>query len=605
MTVVDDYPLATDPLPSEIDTLIIGSGFGGSVVAHRLAVAAHRGVGFAEGRERAARVHMVERGRHYAMGSFARQPHEMRENTWDPDVGRIGLFNIWSFDQLDAIFASGLGGGSLIYANVLLRPDQDELKVPHDVGEDGCWPVKWVDLDFDRIESELAVERYPSADSTDTAYQLPKATAMGRVAATLGAEVKQPPLAVRFSPRPNDVPEEAVVIDERAVLAPLLAGLDKDTADKVSLDLPRSDRPRTTCRQCAECDIGCNYGSKNTLDHTYLRVAGTLGIGIHVMTEVRRIERTEGGYLVTYVTHRVGSAGTTGAKRRPPSTTVKARSVVLAAGALGSTFLLLDNREHLTGLSPALGTRISGNGDALAFVTKTDEPVDPTRGPVITTSMRRRGDHHYLQDGGFPGLLTWLTQANPLSLAEQALSFVYLSLRRSRTVGSSVDQSLSLEASRLLGSNLNYRHTLPLLVMGHDRRLGRATVSDGVMALDWTFSRNDAYFTEIVDHFDDVVAVMGGALSLNPLFERRKRSITAHPLGGCPMGSDPAEGDERSIGVVDGHGEVYGYPAMFVVDGAVMPGPVGPNPSLTIAAHADHFAKTIVAGFLERLGADE
>jgi cholesterol oxidase len=583
-------------LPAKVDVLIIGSGFGGSVVAHRLAVAAHETLTFEDGKTRAAKVHLVERGREYPLGSFPRLPHDLKENFWDPSNGKLGMFNLWSFDQLDAVFASGLGGGSLIYANVLLKPGEDELRIPCSDGENQRWPVPFQALEphLDRVLRELAAERYPypEDDCPSGPHALAKAGALRKAAKRLGDDCVHPHLAVRFRADDNgSTPTEGHVIDESSVLAPLLEDLSKDTKTEVSgrLAAGGSDPRRVTCRQCAECDIGCNFGSKNTLDHTYLRVARELGVGVHPLHEVRDIEAVgDGGFHVTYVTHDPAAPA---ASRNRAAVTVTAKMVVVAAGALGSTYLLLKNKQLLPALSGELGTKISGNGDFLGFVTRTDDVVDPNRGPVITTSVRRAG--HYLQDGGYPGLLNWLAQTRPTTALEQTLSFARLSLRRNRTRNGAVDHDLSEEAGRIVGSNLAYRHALPLLVMGHDREEGKATLNGSYLDVDWKFDRTGPYFAEIVEHMDDIAGELGGSLSLNPLFERRKRSITAHPLGGCPMGAGPESG------VVDSTGRAYGYADLFVVDGSVMPGPIGPNPSLTIAAHASLFAEAICARFLE------
>ncbi len=134
------------------DAVVIGSGFGGSVVAQRLVEA---------GKD----VLVLERGQPYAPGSFARTPYEMRTNFWAPDAGLYGMFDLWAFDHLDVVLASGLGGGSLIYANVMLRKDERTF-VREAPGVDGYeyWPVTREDLDphYDRVERLFETpEPYP------------------------------------------------------------------------------------------------------------------------------------------------------------------------------------------------------------------------------------------------------------------------------------------------------------------------------------------------------------------------------------------------------------------------------------------------------------
>ena len=128
------------------DAIVVGSGFGGSVVAERLA---------SGGRH----VCVLERGKPYPPGSFPRKPREMRTNLWDPSAGLHGLYHLWSFRGLEAIAASGLGGGSLIYANVLIRKDERWFVHDQPVGDSGVehWPIDRADLEphYDRVERML------------------------------------------------------------------------------------------------------------------------------------------------------------------------------------------------------------------------------------------------------------------------------------------------------------------------------------------------------------------------------------------------------------------------------------------------------------------
>jgi len=135
--------------PEHFDAIVIGSGFGGSVMAYRLAAAGKR-------------VCLFERGKAYPPGSFPRSPHDMKANFWDPSAGLQGLFNVWSFKRLGAVVSSGLGGGSLIYANVFLRKD-DKWFVKENVPGDGyeSWPLTRADLDphYDAVEKVIGVQR--------------------------------------------------------------------------------------------------------------------------------------------------------------------------------------------------------------------------------------------------------------------------------------------------------------------------------------------------------------------------------------------------------------------------------------------------------------
>src|SRR5262245_48457184 len=189
---------------------------------------------------------LLERGKAYPPGSFPRSPWEIARNFWDPSEGMHGLWDVWSFRGLGGIVSSGLGGGSLVYSNVVLRKDrstfvQEELE---------HWPVSYDDLEphYEQHEQMLAATPYPfDRPPYDRTY---KTRAMQHASGQLGLEWLLPPLALSFA-GPDSAPGEPIPADP-----PNLHG-----------------RTRLTCRLCGECNIGCNYGSKNTLDFNYLPLA--------------------------------------------------------------------------------------------------------------------------------------------------------------------------------------------------------------------------------------------------------------------------------------------------------------------------------------------
>ena len=540
------------------DAVVVGSGFGGSVTAFRLA-------------EGGMRVCLLERGKAYPPGSFARTPYDMARNFWDPSEGRHGMFDLWTFNGLEALISSGLGGGSLIYANVLLRKDPEWFVTEE--GED--WPVTREDLDphYDRVEKILAPTPYPfhAQPYADT----PKTQATREAADALGLDWKLPPLAVTFAngsapPRPGDL----IVEDEN------LHGL-----------------PRFTCRLCGECDIGCNFGSKNTLDFNYLTLFARLGGEIRTRSEVKSFAKTDGGFEVRYVTHapeREGHETDTGSL---PQTTLRADRLVLSAGALGTPFLLLKNVDNLPGLQrQALGTRFCGNGDLLAFLAKgvrTDggrrRALDPSIGPVITSAIRydgRRGRGFYIEEGGYPHFASWLVEVTEVhSRPVRAVKFLYRRVRNLLTA--QPISNVSAEVSELLGDCVKSSGSLPLLGMGRDVPDGNMRLRDGYLEVDWTTKTSREYFDSVKAAMQDLAGVLGARFTDSPLWYFR-RVITVHPLGGAPMGRGP------ETGVVDSYGQVFGVPGLSIADGSVMPGPVGPNPSLTIAALADRFSDHIL-----------
>jgi cholesterol oxidase len=548
------------------DAVVVGSGFGASVAACRLAQA---------GRE----VLVLERGRSYPPGSFPRSPRLLAQNLWDPGNRLYGMFDVWSFRGIEALVSSGLGGGSLIYANVLIRKDPAWFvdDIPGQPAQP--WPVTYRDLEphYEAAETMLGAQRYPFdvAPYSSTA----KTEAMRYAASQLGLDWQLPNLAVTFAnPGRPPVPSEPI-----AEAHPNLHG-----------------RSRHTCRLCGECDIGCNDGAKNTLDYNYLSRAVDAGAVIRTLSQVHDIEPGEGGFLVTYIRRDPeGAPGAVGERH-----TVFAERLIVGAGTFGSTHLLLRNRSAFPHLSQTLGSRFSGNGDLLTFLlhsrrqvegTPVPRPLNPEFGPVITSAIRMpdtldgKGDvgrGFYIEDGGNPQFLDWVAQTTGAPLVAARLAR-FLGRRAWAHVTGRPRSGISGDVASLMGGGVTSATMLPVLCMGRDLPDGTMRLRRGDLDLDWTTASSATFFARVEDTLARISEVLGASLANTPLW-LFKRVITVHPLGGVPMGASPARG------VVNGWGEAFAYPGLHVVDGSVMPGPVGPNPSLTIAAFAERVATHIV-----------
>jgi cholesterol oxidase len=567
----------------DFDVVVVGSGFGAAVIAYRLA-------------KEGQRVCVLERGRRYPPGSFPRDPRGMAANLWDPAAGLHGLFDVWAFKGIESVVSSGLGGGSLIYANVLIRKPERWFVDEALPGRKGYerWPINrdLLEPHYDAVEKMLDAQPYPF----DLAPydQTPKTIAMRDAAKMLGLEWDLPKLAVSFrSPGQHPIPG-VPLHEERPNL---------------------HDLPRQTCRLCGECDAGCNYGAKNTLDYTYLSRAKDHKAEIRTLSEVRSLEPVDGpgggtsGYRVTYVTHQPNDDQIPAPLSQLRTTTVKARRVVLGAGTFGTTYLLLRNRSALPRLSTALGTRFSGNGDLLTAIVKARQWVggqqvprhlDPSIGPVITSAIPVADSHDgtgasgrgfYVEDGGNPAFLDWVAEsAGALSLAGRTAAFlarpVVAHLRGDPR------SHISSDISKLLGGGQVSASAMPVLAMGRDIPDGVMRLRNGDLEVSWNTQSSKAYFDRVQQTLERIALALEGEL-VNPLLHLFKRVITVHPIGGAPMARSDREG------VINSDGEVFHYPGLYVVDGAAMPGPVGPNPSLTIAAFADHVADAIVSAAKE------
>ncbi len=575
------------------DAVVVGSGFGGSVMAYRLI-------------EAGLRVCLLERGKAYPPGHFPRNPAAMSRNTWDPEAGKQGLYDVWSFRGVDSVVSSGLGGGSLIYSNVLLRKDEHwfvrEQPTP---GVYEHWPVTRADLEphYDAVERMLPASPYPVQHAP---YRhTPKTMALREAAPASGGSWLLPPLGISFANR-GEKPVPGVPLEN----APNMF-----------------NAPRYTCRLCGECNIGCNYGSKNSLDLHYLSAAERAGLEIRTRCEVRGLNPLgasssgSSGYRITYVKHPAEFEGRPYRRAELQTHTVTASRVILAAGTFGSTYLLLRMKrdvEAFARLSPMLGQRFSGNGDMLSLVLRSrhrgDRRVprimDPTLGPVITGAIRmpdsvdalaqndidlpgeaansnRGGRGFYIQDAGFPAFVAWMVESAPtLGTAGRMATFMrrYLAGHLGRTR----DSNLSAEIAEFIGDASLTDTSLPLLCMGRDTPSGTMRIDDADnLSVDWHMRESTEYVERVREVCRRIAEALGGTYADNPLM-RLRRLVTVHPLGGCPMGRDIDEG------LVDGDGQVFGYPGLYVADGSVMPGPVGPNPALTIAALSNRFADRVI-----------
>ncbi|MBL8230560.1 MAG: GMC family oxidoreductase [Bryobacterales bacterium] len=530
---------------------MIGSGYGGAITAARLANTDINPK---------PSVCILERGKEWPVGSFPNSAESYAANLRAPG-NPLGLYEMLNFDQISVLKGSGLGGTSLVNANVAIRPDKEVFEL-------GGWPksLTLAELSpyYALAEKTLNVTPHPRAGS------LAKVQALERRAVEIGTHAEHLPLAVNFTtgPNPQGVHQEA-------------------------------------CTDCGDCVSGCNVSAKNTLYMNYLPLARQGGAEIFTQVKVESIEKTANGWLVH------GRWQETNSKSK--KFTIAAGNVILAAGSINSTEILLRSAAlNKLSVSPALGTRFGGNGDffglsyngdhranTLGFGTPPVLPPQPDRpGPSIVALVRHNSgatvlNRFAIEDLSFP------------SAAVRAAQIVFpLAPREDTDSGDETAERRRIDRDVLGRDPLNgaLNHTMLYLCMGFDDARGTFEFErpfferDGRIRIRWDGVGEQQVFARINAEIRRHARAQGGSFVENPLwsFPGLRRLITAHPLGGCPMS------DDFTAGATDSYGRVYQkdgtvHTGLFVADGALLPSALGVNPFLTISAVAERIAAKIIA----------
>jgi cholesterol oxidase len=515
----------------EFDQLVIGSGFGGSVAAMRLAQK-----GYAVG--------LVESGRRWHADEFPRRNWNLRKFLWLPS---LGLYGIWRLRLLNGIFilaGSGVGGGSLNYGNTLYVPPDVFFERPS-VRRLGGKPEL---LPYYQLAGRMlgAVE-----NPVETAQDV----LMKETAAEIGREgtYRRTPVGVYFGQEGVPAPD------------PYFEGEGPD---------------RIGCELCGECMTGCRKDAKNSLDKNYLYFAEKFGARIFAENRVVDIEPLSPDGSEGYV---VRTKKTTGLLRGRRGLTFKTKGLVLAAGALGTNTLLLDmkRKARLPRLSPHLGRYARTNSETLLGVRSFAPDADFTRGVAISSSVHPEPETHLepvrfgkghdamcvlvaaLTDGEkrIPRFLRWIGNE---------LRHPFRHLRMRRPAGWARETVILLVMQTLD----NYFHLarrrpwfFPFVeVLGSEHRHEQRHPK-------WLPAGND---------FGRRLARRIGGVASNVVTEVTANiPITAHILGGCSFGPTPEEG------VIDEQNRVNGYANMIVCDGSQISENLGVNPALSITAFAE------------------
>ena len=539
--------MTSKALGEQYDAVIIGSGFGGSVSALRLAQAKKR-------------VAVLERGGRWNAGEFPRDPKDGDRVfwRWPNRPSSRGLYDLRFFSSLGAIVASGVGGGSLVYANINIRPDAD-------VFEDPRWPkaIRRSTLDpyFDRVAAMLGLAPAPPSLS------LKKRDAFHKAASALGRDVFDPDQAVTWdSTREGALPG------------------------------------RASCQLCSQCEFGCQHGAKNTCDLTYLAKAEALGArvfpGIHVsVIEPLAGVGGSGGYRVRYRDVETGAEGS-----------VVGAKVIVSAGTLGTNEILLRSRDEsktLPNLSSMLGRGYSANGDMLGNIENSAADLEPWRGPDVTSVMRfgNKNSGGNGNSGGpyftvaAPGFTRGVT-AVLASLGQPRLGmFRYVAPAMRPFLGDILpwmfERGMMSKPLWIHERNAGDPSRMTnLFAIGRDNANGRFRLRGGKLDLTWDFANeNRALVTSMIAAMTDIARAYGGTFAPIALWGAFERILTVHSLGGCRMAESPEHG------VVSPDGEVFGYPSLFVADGSVIPTSIGFHPAMTIAAVSERIADNVAASF--------
>ncbi len=533
------------------EVVVVGSGYGGGISASRLSRAGKQ-------------VCLLERGKEFQPGEYPdTEPEALQEMQSDFPHGHVGsrsgLYDFRVNKDINVFLGCGLGGTSLVNANVVLRAEPRVLDDPR-------WPQEIRD-DLNTLVEDGYRHAIEMLRPTPLPQQinLAKLTALETSARALNEKFYRPPISVTF-----EEPECGV--------------------NHVGTE-------QHACTLCGDCVTGCNYHAKNTTLMNYLPDARNHGAEIYTQVSVRRLERQDDRWIVHYQLVDAGRE-----KFDAPEMFVTADIVVLAAGTLGSTEILLRSKAAGLSLSDKLGHGFTGNGDVLAFGYNNDqeingvgfgqqspqgrEPVGPTITGIIDARAKTDLDSGMvIEEGAVPGALG---AALPVGLAAC-----------SAAMGVDTDSGLVdfvNEKRRELDSLVRgpytgaTRNTQTYLIMTHDDGGGRMYLEDDRLRIDWPGVGSQPIFAEADQKLEEATRPLGGTHLKSPIWSKplKKDLITVHPLGGCAM----ATGAEA--GVVNHKGQVFSanagtevYEGLYVSDGSVIPRSIGVNPLLTISALAE------------------
>ncbi|MEU4208481.1 GMC family oxidoreductase [Streptomyces sp. NPDC026206] len=531
----------------DYDVIVVGSGFGGSVAALRLT-------------EKGYRVGVLEAGRRFTRDTLPRNSWDLRNYLWAPALGLYGIQRIHLLGNVMVLAGAGVGGGSLNYANTLYVP-------PKAFFDDPQWAAitDWQEElrpYYEQAQRMLGVRLNPTTTPSDVHLKA-AAERMG-----VGDTFHAAPVGVFFG-------------DGRDGEGTVGARPGAEAPDPY---FGGAGPARRACVECGECMTGCRHGAKNTLTENYLHLAERAGAVIHPMTTVTAVtEHPDGGYRVLTVP----TGRRRGARRTPPRV-LRAGQVVMAAGTYGTQTLLhtMKDKGLLPRLSERLGELTRTNSEALVGARTTPRRYrkahghapDFTRGVAITSSVHPDAHTHiepvrYGKGSNAMGSLSIL-QVPVGTRAPRAVAFA------ARCARHPLQLLMSLSTHRW-----SERTIIGLVMQSLDNSLTTYRRPKGLgkgllTARQGHGAPNPKQIPAAAEAAAFIAREINGFPGSN-VGELMGTPLTAHFIGGCPIGPDP------SRGVIDPYHRLYGHPGISVVDGAAVSANLGVNPSLTITAQAE------------------